>query len=110
MPESGPMREVLTALIESGSKFSGSLAYSSSMELSLIHIFSLSSCAAAGRASGMRMGMDAPYESVAAMAVSYTHLSSREMRPSPFVSYLVETSARIPLSGKVFSSMGVRCV
>lgn len=32
MPESGPMREVLTALIESGSKFSGSLAYSSSME------------------------------------------------------------------------------
>ncbi|WP_418433485.1 hypothetical protein, partial [Bilophila wadsworthia] len=32
---------------------------------------------------------------------------SREMRPSPLVSYLVETSARMPLSGKVFSSMGV---
>ena len=33
--------------------------------------------------------------------------SSREMRPSPFVSYLVETCARMPLSGKVFSSIGV---
>ena len=33
--------------------------------------------------------------------------SSCEIRPSPLVSYLVETSARMPLSGKVFSSIGV---
>ena len=32
MPESGPMREVFTALMVSGSKFSGSRAYSSSIE------------------------------------------------------------------------------
>ena len=32
MPESGPMREVFTALMDSGSKVSGFSAYSSSME------------------------------------------------------------------------------
>ena len=59
---------------------SGRMSWCSARYSVMTKMFSLSSCAAAGRASGMRMGMDAPYESVAAM-VQRPAPSARVHRP-----------------------------
>ena len=83
---------------------SGRMSWCSARYSVMTKMFSLSSCAAAGRASGIRMGMDAPYESVAAM-VQRPAPSARAHRPAMPSTAQITPKVEIKACPKIYGTL-----